>query len=219
MKVLISEGYPELLRNTKDRVHSAQYAAIKEVNRGIIALYWDIGRMIVEKQNDINWRNAAIKQLAADLDEYPFDFLELGEEHSEPEIEQAMISRIDHFFREMDGNFSFLSNQYRLQVSDKKYSIVLLLFPTQAAAPCSHLAEELGIPAGIHRQDAIIPCCVHYPGVHNSRESVNRHKSKTENRIIVEYAFKNSGKPIGVDEYRIVSKLLKYLRRYLPKPE
>lgn len=42
---------------------------------------------------------------------------------------------------------------------------------------------------------------------------------KTKDRIIVEYALKNLGRPIGVGEYRIVSKLPKDLRGQLPTPE
>ena len=42
---------------------------------------------------------------------------------------------------------------------------------------------------------------------------------KTKDRIIVEYALKNSEKPIGVGEYRIVSNLPKDLRGQLPTPE
>jgi predicted nuclease of restriction endonuclease-like (RecB) superfamily len=36
-------------------------------------------------------------------DEYTFDFLELGEEHSERELEKAIMSRMDRFLREMGG--------------------------------------------------------------------------------------------------------------------
>jgi len=43
-------------------------------------------------------------------DEYTFDFLELGEEHSERELEQALISRMEHFLREMGGRLSTRKN-------------------------------------------------------------------------------------------------------------
>jgi predicted nuclease of restriction endonuclease-like (RecB) superfamily len=61
-------------------------------------------------------------------DEYTFDFLELGEEHSERELERALIGKIEHFLREMGGAFAFLGSQYRLEVSDKEYFIDLLLY-------------------------------------------------------------------------------------------
>jgi hypothetical protein len=41
-----------LLAEVKERVRSAQYAAMKSVNSELVGLYWDIGRMIVERQTD-----------------------------------------------------------------------------------------------------------------------------------------------------------------------
>ncbi len=37
-------------------------------------------------------------------DEYLFDFLELGEEHAERELERALIARIEDFLRAMGGD-------------------------------------------------------------------------------------------------------------------
>lgn len=41
--------YSELLQNIKQRIRAAQYEALKAVNKELIGLYWDIGRMIVER--------------------------------------------------------------------------------------------------------------------------------------------------------------------------
>ncbi len=40
-------------------------------------------------------------------DEYTFDFLELGEEHGERELERALNARIEDFLRTMGGMFAF----------------------------------------------------------------------------------------------------------------
>jgi predicted nuclease of restriction endonuclease-like (RecB) superfamily len=49
-------------------------------------------------------------------DEYTFDFLELGEEHSERQLERALIARIEDFLRAMGGLFAFVGSQFRLEV-------------------------------------------------------------------------------------------------------
>jgi len=49
-------------------------------------------------------------------DEYTFDFLELGDEHSERELERALIARIEHFLRAVGGMFAFVGSQFRLEV-------------------------------------------------------------------------------------------------------
>lgn len=42
--------YSKLLHDIKERIRSAQYSALRMVNTGLISLYWDIGRMIIEQQ-------------------------------------------------------------------------------------------------------------------------------------------------------------------------
>lgn len=48
-------------------IRSAQYAALKAVNRELISLYWDIGRMIFERQEGATWGKSFVEQLASDL--------------------------------------------------------------------------------------------------------------------------------------------------------
>lgn len=71
-KELLPKGYSTLLRDIKERIRSAQYAALKAVNKEMIALYWDIGQMIVERQKGDTWGKAVVEKLAADLrEEFP----------------------------------------------------------------------------------------------------------------------------------------------------
>ena len=39
-------GYGNLLGQIKERIRSAQYEALGAVNKELIGLYWDIGRML-----------------------------------------------------------------------------------------------------------------------------------------------------------------------------
>lgn len=72
MKKMIPNNYPELLSNIKERIRSAQYDALRAVNKELITLYWDIGKIIVERQQGESWGMAVVEQLAADLQgEYP----------------------------------------------------------------------------------------------------------------------------------------------------
>jgi predicted nuclease of restriction endonuclease-like (RecB) superfamily len=48
-------------------------------------------------------------------DEYTFDFLELADEHSERQLEQAILAKVEPFLLEMGGMFSFVGSQYRLR--------------------------------------------------------------------------------------------------------
>lgn len=75
-------------------------------------------------------------------DEYVFDFLKLGEQHSEHEPERALIARIGNFPHTMGGMFASMGSQYRLEVDDREFFIDLLLFHRKLRAP---VAIELKI--------------------------------------------------------------------------
>jgi predicted nuclease of restriction endonuclease-like (RecB) superfamily len=59
--------YGGLLTELKARIHSAQFAALKAVNRELIALYWDIGKTIETRQEAEGWGKAVVERLSADL--------------------------------------------------------------------------------------------------------------------------------------------------------
>ena len=63
----LPDGYASLLAEVKERVRSAQYAALRAVNKELVGLYWDIGRMIVRRQEGKSWGKAVVERLAADL--------------------------------------------------------------------------------------------------------------------------------------------------------
>ncbi len=62
-----SEDYRLVLQTLKERIAQGQYAALKAVNRELIGLYWDIGRTIVEKQEQFGWGEGVNDRLARDL--------------------------------------------------------------------------------------------------------------------------------------------------------
>lgn len=65
-------GYATILADLKTRVRTAQLRAAVSVNRGLIALYWDIGRTIVESQKSQGYGKEVVRRLAADLQkEFP----------------------------------------------------------------------------------------------------------------------------------------------------
>jgi predicted nuclease of restriction endonuclease-like (RecB) superfamily len=64
--------YADLLKNIKERITETQYEALKSVNKELIALYWDIGRMIVERQDKESWGKSVVELLSKDLQtEFP----------------------------------------------------------------------------------------------------------------------------------------------------
>lgn len=69
---ILPADYAAFLTDVKERVRTAQYAALKSVNTELVGLYWDIGRMIVERQSGGTWGKAVVQKLAEDLQsEFP----------------------------------------------------------------------------------------------------------------------------------------------------
>jgi len=65
--ILKTTDYSALLTELKTRIHSAQYAALRAVNKELLALYRDIGKLIEERQETEGWGKAVVERLSADL--------------------------------------------------------------------------------------------------------------------------------------------------------
>ena len=63
--------------------------------------------------------NIKAQALLAVKDHYTFDFLGLAEAHSERELEQALMRNLRGFLDEMGGAFTFVGNQFRLEVQTR----------------------------------------------------------------------------------------------------
>jgi hypothetical protein len=60
-------GYVQLLRDIKARIQQSRTRAIFSLNAEMIRLYWDIGRMIDDRQRQEGWGAAVIPRLAREL--------------------------------------------------------------------------------------------------------------------------------------------------------
>ena len=63
----LPDGYATLLGDLKQQIRSAQIRAALSVNRELLHLYWQIGRLLVERQKNSRWGAKVLDQLSADL--------------------------------------------------------------------------------------------------------------------------------------------------------
>ena len=61
-------------------------------------------------------------------DPYVFEFLDLPEPHSEKDLEKALIQNLRKFILEIGKGFTYMGNQFRLQVGNKDYYTDLLFY-------------------------------------------------------------------------------------------
>lgn len=97
MKTDLAGHYPALLTDIKQCIRAAQTRAILAVNRELLALYWDIGRLIDGRQKQEGWGAGVIPRLAIDLHN------ELPEEKG---FSERNIKLMVQFFREYPALFS-----------------------------------------------------------------------------------------------------------------
>jgi predicted nuclease of restriction endonuclease-like (RecB) superfamily len=60
-------GYEDFLGELKTRISLAQLRAVLAVNKELILLYWQIGRDILQRQQQQGWGAKVINRLATDL--------------------------------------------------------------------------------------------------------------------------------------------------------
>jgi len=153
-------------------------------------------------------------------DHYTFDFLDLAEEHSEKQLERALVNNIRRFLSEMGGAFTFVGNQYRIEVGGQEYFIDLLLFHRRLRCL---VAIELKIgsfqPEHKGKMEFYLEALDTQERMDNENAPIGiiicRHKNKT----VVEYALRTAQRPIGVATYAIVPQLPEPYRNELPSPE
>lgn len=63
----VPAGYGEWLADVKARIHAAQQRAALAVNRELLALYWQIGRDILERQAKGAWGDGILDRVSSDL--------------------------------------------------------------------------------------------------------------------------------------------------------
>ena len=66
-KHIVPVDFGELLADVKNRIQTAQTRAVLAVNSELVRLYWDIGRIIAERQRKEGWGAAVIPRLAQEL--------------------------------------------------------------------------------------------------------------------------------------------------------
>jgi len=153
-------------------------------------------------------------------DSYNFDFLELGKEYDEKTFELGLINNIRSFLLEMGGDFSFIGNQYRLELDGEEFFIDLLLYHRRLRCL---VAIELKITDFIPEYAgkmqfylAVLDDKVRQEG---ENPSIGIIICKSKRRTVVEYALKTTTSPMGVADYSLSKTLPEKLKGLLPSTE
>jgi predicted nuclease of restriction endonuclease-like (RecB) superfamily len=315
----LPSGYLDVLEDIKARVRAARVKASLSINRELIILYWEIGRLILRRQEAEGWGARVIDRLSVDLnrefpdqkgfsarnlkymrkfaesyidreivqqtaaqipwfhnctildkvqhaeerewymraaiahgwsravlahqiegdlfgrqgraltnfpatlpppqsdlaqqlvkDPYNFEFLRLGSDLSERQLEKALIGRLKDFLIELGKGFAFVGQQYHLDVGGEDYYLDLLFYHLHLRCyvvidlKVEPFKPEFAGKMNFYLSAVDDQLC--YPG---DQPSIGLILCKERNRLVVEYALRDTRKPMGVATYRILPRTLK----------
>ena len=153
-------------------------------------------------------------------DSYIFDFLELAEDYKERELELGLVNNVRNFLQEMGGDYTFIGNQYKIELEKDEYYIDLLLYHRKLK---SLIAIELKTtefkPEYAGKMQFYLSVLDEKVKQKDENPSIGIIICKTKKRTVVEYALKSTNSPMGIADYSLSKTVPKELKGLLPSPE
>jgi len=107
--------------------------SVRQLDRQIQSQFYE--RMALSKNKSAMLKKGAVPQPAdmitpeeAIKDPFVLEFLDLRDEYSESELEEALISHLADFLMELGDDFAFIGRQRRLRIDDNWFRIDLIFF-------------------------------------------------------------------------------------------
>ncbi len=324
----LTKTYAEFLDGLKNKIASARYQAARTVNQELVLLYWDIGKSILDKQEQEGWGKKVIQQISKDLaqafpemkgfsernldymrtlarlwpdrqitqqlvaklpwghntvlmdkisndsdrlwyaqksiengwsrnvlvmqiesnlkgrisrddkthnfsktlptaqsdlanntlkDPYIFDFLSIGQEAHEREIEKSLVDHIQKFLLELGAGFAYVGQQVHLEIGDKDYYLDLLFYHTRL-----HCYVVIELKANDFKPEYAGKLNFYLSAVDDliktpqDAPTIGILLCKTKDKVTAEYALKDIAKPMGISEYRLGDAIPEKIKTALP---
>lgn len=156
-------------------------------------------------------------------DDYNFDFLLLGEEHSERQLEDEIIHNITKFLSEMGGHFTFVGRQVKVEVGEEDYFVDLLFYHRllKSLVAIELKAREFE-PEFAGKMQFYLSGLDDQVRVEGENPSIGIIICKSKNRTKVEYTLRDQKRPIGVatyNQYDRLEDLPNQIAQFLPSEE
>jgi predicted nuclease of restriction endonuclease-like (RecB) superfamily len=153
-------------------------------------------------------------------DPYKLDFLSIGGEAHERDIERALVQHIRQFLLELGTGFAFVGSQYHIEVGETDFFIDMLFYHLRLR--CYVILE---IKAGEFKPEHAGKMNFYLSAVddilkhRDDAPSIGLILCRTQNRIVAEYALRDMNKPIGVSLYDLGKRLPTEVTGSLPTIE
>ena len=153
-------------------------------------------------------------------DPYFFDFVSLGKEHTERELENALVRHVTKFLMELGAGFAYMGKQVPLQVGERDFFLDLLFYHTHLH--CYVVIELKTVdfePEHAGKLNFYIKAVdeqIRRPG---DQPTIGLLLCKNKDKLVAEYALSDIHKPMGIAEYQLTHILPSDLQDSLPSIE
>jgi predicted nuclease of restriction endonuclease-like (RecB) superfamily len=182
----------------------------------------DLYRRQTQRSKDHNFSRtlpSPQSDLAAEMlkDPYHFDFLGLGVEIRERELENALILHLQEFLLELGVGFAFIGRQYVLEVGGEEYKVDLLFYHLKLRSLVAiDLKMEAFRPEHAGKMNFYLSALDDLVRYKLDSPSIGIILCREKSRTTVEYSLRDTSKPIGVSAYKLTSTLPNELEGTLP---
>ena len=168
----------------------------------------------------------ALKAVCSFKDEYLLDFINVEELDEQEEdldekiVEKAIVANVKKFIMTFGQDFSFIGNQYRMEVAGEEMFIDLLFFNRELN---SLVAVELKSgkfrTSYLGQLNTYLSALDTYIRKPHENPSIGIILCREMNQTFVEFAVRDYNKPMGVATYRASKDMPERLRNALPDIE
>ncbi len=138
------------------------------------------------------------------LDLYSLEFLDLPNEYSESDLRKAIIKNLKNFILEIGKSFTFVGEEYRVQVGDEDFFIDLLFYNRDLSCL---VAFELKVgkfmPEYVSKMDFYLEALDRQERKNNENPSVGIILCADKDEKIVEYSMSRTMSPTMVAKYKL----------------
>lgn len=153
-------------------------------------------------------------------DPYLFDFLDVGNEADEREIESALVKHITQFLLELGAGFAFVGRQVHLEVGGDDFFIDLLFYHLKLRCyVVIELKAEKFKPEHLGQLGFYITAVDRQVKAEQDAPTIGLLLCKSKNEVVAEYALSDKSQPMGVAEYKLLESLPEELQTNLPSIE
>ncbi len=137
-------------------------------------------------------------------DPYNFDFLSLGKEVQERDLEKSLVNHIREFLLELGVGFAFVGSQYHLEVGGEDFYLDLLFYHLRLRCfvvielKMSEFKPEYSGKMNFYV--SAVDDLLRHP---DDRPTIGMILCKSKNKAVAEYALRDVNKPIGISTHQM----------------